>query len=297
MNAVLSRGRGALAAVAATLVVVAGVLLPAGAATAPGQVTVTDVLSYYKTYALTSDASGNVYGVDKSTGAIFKLHAAPFSGVQLLATDPGEPIGITDRGSTLYVSNYNGGIDTLSTSGGALTTLVASASVPTGEAGGEQFAFDSSGNMFVANYSNGVLGEVVSGTSTEVTSGLRVPTNCGPWGILITKNTLYISCWDSSRVIKAKLPLTQGETPSFVATPPLGEPGDLVLDTHGNIYLVNTTRNSLVKIPTNGSKASVVPTAGTMLYSPWGLTMTKGVLYTSLWTGPNLIAKITLSAH
>ena len=266
----------------------------AGALSNTARVTIAYTGSYDYLYSMASDPSGNVYAVDDTVGDVVKLVNGKGNAL-VLANDPGLPEGVTYYQGTLYVVNDDGSIDTLAPGGGPLTTLVGAPSITGGGASGQQVVFDGAGDLFVANSVNDAIGEVVAGTSREITSGISVPSGCGPWGLSIRKSTLFITCYDSDALLSAALPVPSGgEATTPVVTPTLGEPGEMAQDAAGNIYFANYSLNDIVKVPANGSAPSLLATSGTALSSPWGMTWTRGSLYTILSTSPNSIARILL---
>lgn len=269
----------------------------AGALPATPVVSVIYVGTYDTIHSLTADSSGNLYGVDWNTGSILEF-SGDFGTARVLATDPVAPIGITYHNGVLYVSNYNGSIDTVPAVGGTLTTLIATPSVVGSEAGGSEFAFDSVGDVFIANYANDVIAEVRAGATTEVTTGIRLPTNCGPWGLSIEKTTLYITCYDGSRLEKATVPgPTTQESATLVTTPPLATPGQIAQDSAGNQYFTSYGNNRIFKIAATTSSISQLKVQGTTLYKPWATVWSNGSLYVGLYSSPNLIAKIPLPSQ
>lgn len=286
------RVRRAIAALAAALSV-GGTVAAAGASTPPALVSVIAATSYTDLYAVATDPAGHVFTVDNSTGAVVRLNGS-FGKQTIVGNDTRKPDGMTWHGGLLYLSNADGSITTVAATGGAMYTVVNAPSVPGGEASGQQLTWDAQGNLYVANYSENVIAEVAPGASVETTTPLRLPTGCGPFGTLIVAKTLYVSCYDKGVLVKASLPLTTGENTTVIPTPHLGEPGELAMDAHHNLYLVNYSLNSLVKVPLRGGRASVVRTYGTVLYTPWGLAIAGNSLYTNLISSPNLVAKIAL---
>ncbi|HEV2426754.1 MAG TPA: hypothetical protein VGS61_00885, partial [Acidimicrobiales bacterium] len=249
--------------------------------------------TYTALYSVTTDPSGHVYGVDNTTGAVFRF-GANFGKLTALGTDNRQPDGITYHNGQLYLSNSDGSVTTIAATGGAMFTVVTAPSVAGTEASSQQLSWDAQGNLYVANYTGNVIGEIASGAISETTTGLRLPTHCGPFGTVIYAKTLYVACYDKDVLVKASMPLTSGETSTLVPTPKLNDPGEMVVDAHHNLYVVNYRTDTLVKVPLTGGKASYVTTYGTQLFAPWGLAISGNSLYTLLLSQPNVLAKIAL---
>jgi hypothetical protein len=260
-------------------------------------VTTVATTTYDDLYSITSDPAGNVYSVDADTGDVLEFPGGIGPEV-VIGNDTDTPIDITYHNGLLYLGNDDGTIDTMSASGGALTTLISASSDPGGEVNGEQVIFDAQGDLFVANYSGNVIAEVPAGSSTEVTTGINVPVGCGPWDLLVQGSSLYITCWDSGAVLVTSLPVPGGgETPTVVTAPNLEEASGIAQDGSGNIYIGNYDDSDIVVLPTGGAAAYVLPTTGVALQYPWGLTYVNGNLYTNSWTSPNVIDQISLTPN
>ena len=273
--------------------VVVGAVNTAGAASSGGLATIVSVTGYSDLYSIASSPSGHVYSADGTTGDIVQL-LANLTAPKIIGNDPHDPIGLTYHKGLLYLSNKDGSISTMPAAGGAVTTILATPSLTATEAGGQQPTFDAAGDLFVANYDNNVIGEVAAGASTEVTAGVHLPSPCGAWGTLVVAKYLYISCYGTGKLLRAKLPIPAGgEKASVIPTLAMSNPGQIAVGPSGALYMVSeTTNGKLLRVPTNGTRSSYVALRGTQLVDPWGLTYTHGAFYTLLWTKPQLIAKM-----
>ena len=289
--------RAVIAGVMCTaMVTVIGVATQAGASTPPATVSTLATSTYGDLYSMASDPSGDVFSVDDSTGTIVE-YAGGSSSVSVLGVDSNSPIGVTYHGGLLYLSNDDGSISTFSLSTSTLTPLITAPSVTGGEAGGSQFVFDSAGDLFVANYSNNVIGEVKAGASTEVTAPITLTHGCDPWGLAVQVRTLLISCYDSGQLLATAFPVPSGgENAKPVWTPGLNEPSEITTDAVGNAYVANYGGNNLVEVHVNGELTSDLATTGTALSYPFGVTYTKGSIYALTYPSAAVIDKVTLSS-
>jgi hypothetical protein len=135
-------------------------------------------------------------------------------------------------------------------------------------------AFDSTGNLYVANYGNSTISKVAAGSSTAtpfVTSGLSQP----HYLAFDASGNLYVANFGNGTVSKVAAG-TSTATP-FV-TSGLSLPMGLAFDASGNLYVANHGNGTVSKVAAGTSTATPFVTSGLSL--PVGLAFdASGNLY------------------
>jgi len=143
-------------------------------------------------------------------------------------------------------------------------------------------AFDSSNNLYCANYGNNTITKITPDSS--ITTFASENLNGSQGLVFDISGNLYCTNYFGSNITK----ITQNGTATVFATN-LGYPRDLIFDISGNLYCTNEFGNNIFKITYNGSISVFVNN----LNRPIGLTIdTSGNIY-STNIGNNTINKIT----
>ena len=190
---------------------------------------------------LAVDSSGNLYIADTSNHVIRKVSGGNIS---------------TIAGNNGTGAGYSG-------DGGAPTT--AQLSNPTG------MAFDSSGNLYIADTGNNVVRVVLAGTTPIITTAVGTVANTllsGPIGVAVdASGALYVADTGNHRIVKYQY----GKATTVAGTGVPGYSGDggpaaqaqlfypkgIVLDAAGNIYFADSTNSRIRKITTDGTITTI----------------------------------------
>jgi DNA-binding beta-propeller fold protein YncE len=184
---------------------------------------------------------------------------------------------------TFYVSNQQGNTIVKFNSNGTRSTF---ASVGLNSPAG--LAFDSIGNLFVANEGNGTIEKFdLSGHGTVFASGLIVP-----WGIAVDKNNNVYASTADNKILRFD---SGGRRSTFAdATSGLINPAGMTFDSNGNLFVVNWSGDNVLKFDLSGN-GTLFASAG--LDGPVGLAFDAGGnLYVSS-NGPGTIHKFDPSGN
>ncbi len=183
-------------------------------------------------------------------------------------------------GLILYVSTGNE-IDKVSSTGTVSTFATPPGSITTG------LAFDSSGNLYVAENGSDQISKVTPGGVASLFATL--PGGSNPQGLAFdSSGNLYAADVTSNQISK----ITPGGTVSLFATLPGGSnPFGLAFDTSGNLYAANATTDTISKITSGGVVSLFATLPGGS--DPFGLAFdSSGNLYAADHN-TNKISKIT----
>jgi sugar lactone lactonase YvrE len=197
------------------------------------------------------------------------------NGVGALTVQPGSVVvsenavstAITLRGATVHLG-AGASVGARRMLGNTPTTVVTSGlNAPIG------LAFDSTGNLYVANDGNSTIGKVAPGSSTAtpfVTSGLSQP----HYLAFDASGNLYVANFGSGTVSKVAAGTSTATT--FVSG--LSLPMGLAFDSTGNLYVANHGNGTVSKVAAGTSTATPFVTSGLSL--PVGLAFdASGNLY------------------
>jgi DNA-binding beta-propeller fold protein YncE len=119
-----------------------------------------------------------------------------------------------------------------------LTTVVSS-----GLNGPDGLVFDSSGNLYIANYGNNTISKVAAGSTTAtsfITSGLDYPAGLA----FDSSGNLYIANYANSTISEVAAGST---TATSIITSGLDGPDALAFDSSGNLYIANYNNNTVLE--------------------------------------------------
>lgn len=235
------------------------------------------------------DASGNLFVCDRDNHRIRKITTAgvvtTFAGSTAGYTDAtgtaarfNQPYSITiDAAGNLYVGDRMNHAIRKITPAGVVTTLAGNGSPGSanGTGGAASFneplgvACDGSGNIFVADYINGLIRKV---TPAGVVSTFQSPGSTYIFGIAIdAANNLYTTEYVNQRIVKY--------TPAGVATPVAGTagtagnadgtgtaatfnfPSGIAIDGSGNLYVTDAFNHRIRKITPAGVVTTIAGNA------------------------------------
>ena len=232
---------------------------------------------------ITFYATGNLSvgtGVTINSGA-----AALILGADMTAA------GLGDNGVGTLVINGTAQVDAASitlrgadedvastaTVGSAVSTFVSSGlNSPSG------LAFDSAGNLYIANAANSTISKVTptGSVSTFVSSGLNLPGGLA----FDSSGNLYVANANANSVSKVT---PAGVVSTFASG--LHDPIGLAFDAAGNLYVANDSNNTIAKVTPGGSVSTFVSGG---LTNPYALAFSAGNLYVADTSNP-MILKVT----
>ncbi len=149
----------------------------------------------------------------------------------------------------------------------------------------QQIAFDASGNLYVANGNGFTISKV---TPDGVVSTYASGTTYNLVAVAFdASGNLYAASYGSNSISKVG---PGGGTLSPFVTSGLNGPGSLVVDPHGNLYVSNLGNNTISTVTPGGTVAPFV-TSG--LAVPYGLALdASGILYVTNYT-TNTVSKVS----
>jgi sugar lactone lactonase YvrE len=167
-----------------------------------------------------------------------------------ITTDLDSPTGIAIDGGNVFVANNGSGIDTGYIAEFSLATGAFEQNYSTGEVGPRGLAFDSAGNLYVADQTTGTIVEIPvgGGTGTVIASGLSFPN-----GVAFNDGTLYATegAGDSIDTI------TGGVVTQLVTG--LDSPNGLTFDSAGDLFVVDHGSSSVLEYTSAGVPVGVPP--------------------------------------
>ena len=163
-------------------------------------------------------------------------------------------------GSQLYVANYNNNTVDKITPGG-----VGSLFANTGMSGPHDLAFDSAGNLYVANFAVGLGTTIEKFTPGGVGSVFASTGLSGPVGLAFDgAGDLYAANWTTNTIEK----FTPGGVGSLFANTGLSTPFGLAFDGAGNLFASNVGNNTIEKFSSVGADLGVFADSSDGLNQP-----------------------------
>lgn len=187
---------------------------------------------------------------------------------------------------TMYIADYGANtVREYDPATGAYLGIYASAGLnePT------SLAFDSAGNLFVANYGSDNIVKITPGGVTSVFASYSTDHNlAAPQGLAFDKSgNLYVANWGGGTIERFT---PQGVASTFATG--LNYPADLAFDGAGNLYVANNGTSTVLKFTPQGV-GSVFSTSPSQWPDPEGLTFdSEGNLYVAN-VNSSTIQKIT----
>ena len=196
-------------------------------------------------YGIAVDSLGNVYVPNLNTNNVTKITPSGVS--TTFATTGSEPFAITiDSSNNLYVANRLSNNVTKITSSGVSTTL--------GTTGGYPFAItiDSSGNIYTANFTGNSVSKITpAGVSTTLASGLSQPSNI----LVDSSGNVYVTVFTQMyKISPAGVATVLGTVGS--------QPQDMAFDSLGNIFTANAGGSISKLTPAGVSTVNFANTGG-----------------------------------
>lgn len=172
--------------------------------------------------------------------------------------------------------------------------------VTSGVDGPGQMAFDADRNLYVANSGDGTITKAPPGGGTAVSIGATGLT--APWGLALVGTTLWVSDGNFSSPGSLLTVRVTGGAAVPVFTPVSAPQGssDIVADPAGNVFMAseNDDGGVIIEAPAGGQPAFELPSTGVVPNTDYGLTWTKGKLFTEDWmVSPFDVLKIKYTAQ
>ena len=182
----------------------------------------------------------------------------------------------------------------------SLTEGTFAAYVTSGVEGPGQMAFDRDGNLFIANSGDGTITKAPPGGGAAVSIGATGL--IAPWGLALVRRTLWVSDGNfSSPGALLKVPVAGGAAvPVFTPESAPQGSSDIAVDPAGNVFIAseNADGGVIIEAHAGGQAAFELPSTGVETDTNYGLTWTKGKLFTEDWMStPFNVLKITYRAQ
>jgi hypothetical protein len=172
--------------------------------------------------------------------------------------------------------------------------------VTSGVDGPGQMAFDDDRNLYIANSGDGTIAKAPPGGGTAVSIGATGLT--APWGLALVGRTLWVSDGNfSSPGALLKVPVGGGAAvPVFTPVSAPQGSSDIAVDPAGNVFMAseNDDGGVIIEAPAGGQPAFELPSTGVVVNTDYGLTWTRGKLFTEDWMSfPFNVMKIRYTAQ
>jgi serine/threonine-protein kinase len=243
-------------------------------AASPGVVLVT-FPSTANLAGVTLDDSGNVYTADATTGDIYKMAGGTGTPTSLGSVSGDHSYqAIHYHAGYLYVSLWQTStiyrLDLSNVVGGWSSFITSGINHP------QDMTWDTSGNIYITNYSGSSVVATASSSGGAATD-LGVTGLTKPEGIVILGSTLYLV--DNVNYELFSVPLAGHQVATANTTlPVMSYPWSMSTDSAGNIY-IGDYGNGIVEVPADGSTPYFMNVTGVVATEPAGVTWSNGYLY------------------
>jgi sugar lactone lactonase YvrE len=215
------------------------------------------------------DGAGNMYVADDEPANVTRIPAGGGAATLVALGTPGgisidEIDGVAiDGAGNLFISDHQNSRILVVTPAGvvsvlSITGLSPGLNLPTA------LAFDAAGNLYIAAYGNGqivrvstlvVVGSTSSGLGTVIATGTLTFTAQTLTGLTVdARGNIYAAARtaNNSSIIKVTAAGVASELSFPGITPAIGGPQGVAVDAMGNIYVVDTGNNRIVRLTTTG---------------------------------------------
>ena len=231
-------------------------------------------------YSVATDASGNVFAINGTSGALYKFNSSGTGGT-INTTTLNSPAGVAVDGlGNVWVTDFVGGSDVVYkfSSTGTLLATITGFSSPYG------IGVDASNSVYIANSGTNSIIKIAVGTTTKTNyiTGMA----SAPYGITFDPSgNMFISENTANAIVKVAAGSTT--VTAFFSTG-LSGPRHLAADNAGNIYISDYGNGSIKRL----TAAAAVNTLVTGLTTPRGVAVDPvGNLYYGNYTSTNRVQK------
>ena len=269
-------------------------------------------------YQIALDGAENFYVGDYSGKNVAKVPAGGGSATLVNFGTPGSIAtqnltGVAlDGAGNLFVGDHQNSRILVVTPGGVVSVLSISGLSPS-LGFPTALAFDQAGNLYIADFTNGrvvkvsslvVAGSTASGLATVIATGSYSFSGSTLTGMAVDpQGTIYFAArtQNNSSIIKVLPSGAASVLPTTGLTPAVSNPQGVAADAMGNIYVVDTNNNRIVRVTSAGLvspfKISGLPTPSTLGPTLFGVTIDpNGNLLISDWTNNRLVSVNVSSA-
>ncbi len=221
------------------------------------------------------DDSGNLYTADQSTGEIYEIAGGVGTPTSLGSVSGDHSYqAIRYHAGYLYVSLWQTStiyrLDLSNVAGGWSSFITSGINHP------QDMTWDTSGNIYITNYSGPSVVATASSSGGAATD-LGVTGLTKPEGIVILASTLYLV--DNVNYELFSVPLAGHQVATANTTlPVMSYPWSMSTDSAGDIY-IGDYGNGIVEVPADGSTPYFMNVTGVVATEPSGVTWSNGYLY------------------
>jgi sugar lactone lactonase YvrE len=262
-------------------------------------------------YQVALDGAGNMYVGDYSGMDVTRIPAGGGSATRVALGTPGGTAvqGITgvavDGAGNLFIGDHQNSRIVVMTPAGVVSVLsISSLSPALGFP--TALAFDAAENLYIADFTNGrivrvsslvVVGSTSSGLGMVIGTGAFPFTGSTLTGLTVdAQGNIYAAARtdNSSSIIKVTAAGAASELSFPGITPAISNPQGVGVDAMGNVYVVDTNNNRIVRLMTAGVASALsisgMPAPSTLGSTLFGVTLDpSGNLYIPDWSNNRIV--------
>jgi sugar lactone lactonase YvrE len=262
-------------------------------------------------YQVALDGAGNMYVGDYSGSNVTRIPAGGGSAALVALGTPGSEAvqnitGVAvDGAGNLFIGDHENSRILVVTPGGVVSVLSITG-LSTALGFPVALAFDAAGNLCIADFTNGqiirvstlaVVGTTSSGLGTVIGMGAYSFTGSTLTGLTVdAQGNIYAAARteNNSSIIKVTAAGAASELSFPGITPAISDPQGVAVDAMGNVYVVDTGNNRIVRLTTAGVASALsirgLPAPTTLGSSLFGVTLDpSGNLYIPDWSNSRIV--------
>ena len=218
-------------------------------------------------------SADNVFVSNNGSNSVEEIGASNMP-TQIIDTGLNSPTGIAIYGNDLFVANNGSSLDAGYIEEYNLTTDAAVGMYATGLVGPRGIAFDSAGNLYVADQGNGTVVEIPTGGGSldTLASGLTAPND-----VVYSNGVLYATEGGANLVVT----ISEGSATTLVNGSGLSSPNGIAVGS-GNLLVVSHGSNQVLAYTVGGAPlgSAVEPAFQSSLSGPKAIAVdSKGDFY------------------
>jgi sugar lactone lactonase YvrE len=276
-----------------------------------GSVISTGGLTLSDPYQVALDGAGNMYVGDYTGSNVTRIPAGGGTATLVALGTPGSIAvqnitGVAmDGAGNLFIGDHENSRILVVTPGGvvsvlSITGLSPALGFPTA------LALDAAGNLYIADFTNGrivrvstlvVVGSTSSGVGAVIATGAFPFTGSTLTGLTVdAQGNIYAAARteNDSSIIKVTAAGVASELTFPGITPAISDPQGVAVDALGNVYVVDTENNRIVRLTTAGVASALgisgMPAPSTLGSTLFGVTLdSSGNLYIPDWSNNRLV--------